>query len=56
MFAGHDASRALALTSTKSEDVKAEWQDLGEKEQGTLNDWITFFEKRYSVVGKVVEG
>ncbi|POS82605.1 hypothetical protein EPUL_005168, partial [Erysiphe pulchra] len=32
-FAGHDASRALALTSTKVEDVRPDWEDLGEKEK-----------------------
>ncbi|KXJ91031.1 cytochrome b5-like heme/steroid binding domain-containing protein [Microdochium bolleyi] len=55
VFAGKDASRALAKTSTKPEDVKPEWQDLEEKEKGVLNDWDTFFSKRYNVVG-VVEG
>ncbi|KAJ4306184.1 hypothetical protein N0V88_000980 [Collariella sp. IMI 366227] len=53
VFAGKDASRALGKTSTKPEDVSADWQDLPEKEKGTLNDWITFFSKRYNVVGKV---
>ncbi|KAH6649854.1 cytochrome b5-like heme/steroid binding domain-containing protein [Chaetomium tenue] len=53
VFAGKDASRALGKTSTKAEDVSAEWQDLPEKEKGTLNDWVTFFSKRYNVVGKV---
>ncbi|KUJ15907.1 cytochrome b5 [Mollisia scopiformis] len=55
VFAGHDASRALALTSTKAEDVRADWSDLGDKEKGVLNDWYTFFSKRYNIVG-VVEG
>lgn len=55
VFAGHDASRALAKTSTKAEDVSSEWFDLDEKEKGVLNDWNTFFSKRYNVVG-LVEG
>ncbi|KAF5016957.1 hypothetical protein F66182_11199 [Fusarium sp. NRRL 66182] len=55
VFAGKDASRALGKTSTKPEDARPEWQDLGDKEKGVLNDWITFFSKRYNVVG-VVEG
>ncbi|KAF8857399.1 hypothetical protein BDZ45DRAFT_744481 [Acephala macrosclerotiorum] len=55
VFAGHDASRALALTSTKAEDVRPDWSDLGDKEIGVLNDWYTFFSKRYNIVG-VVEG
>lgn len=53
VFAGNDASRALAKSSTKPEDVQAEWQDLDAKEKGVLNDWITFFSKRYNIVGKV---
>ncbi|KAJ8133227.1 hypothetical protein O1611_g400 [Lasiodiplodia mahajangana] len=55
VFVGKDASRALAKSSTKPEDVQAEWKDLGEKEIGVLNDWITFFSKRYNIVG-VVQG
>lgn len=53
VFAGKDASRALAKTSTKPEDVSPEWRDLDDKEKGTLNDWNTFFSKRYNVVGVV---
>ncbi|KAM7204105.1 Cytochrome b5-like heme/steroid binding domain containing protein [Rhypophila sp. PSN 637] len=55
VFAGKDASHALAKTSTKPEDVKPEWKHLDDKEKGVLNDWVTFFSKRYNVVG-VVEG
>ncbi|KAF9777063.1 hypothetical protein IL306_004651 [Fusarium sp. DS 682] len=55
VFAGKDASRALGKTSTKPEDARPEWEDLDEKEKGVLNDWVTFFSKRYNVVG-VVEG
>ncbi|KAM3075193.1 hypothetical protein ACMFMG_007356 [Clarireedia jacksonii] len=55
IFAGHDASRALAKTSTKADDVSPDWYDLPEKEKGVLNDWNTFFSKRYNVVG-VVQG
>ena len=52
-FAGRDASGALAKTSTKVEDVVPEWKHLDDKEKGVLNDWVTFFSKRYNVVGKV---
>ncbi|POR39162.1 hypothetical protein TPAR_00632 [Tolypocladium paradoxum] len=55
VFAGKDASKALGKTSTKPEDVQADWSDLDEKEKGVLNDWVTFFSKRYNIVG-VVEG
>ncbi|KAK4195092.1 cytochrome b5-like heme/steroid binding domain-containing protein [Triangularia verruculosa] len=53
VFAGKDASKALGKTSTKVEDVDADWSGLTEKEKGTLDDWVTFFSKRYNVVGKV---
>lgn len=39
VFAGKDASRALAKSSVKPEDAIAKWDDLGEKEKGVLNDW-----------------
>jgi membrane-associated progesterone receptor component len=55
VFAGHDASRALGMTSTKAEDVSSDWSTLDEKEKKVLDDWFTFFSKRYSIVG-VVEG
>ena len=53
MFAGKDASRALAQSSLKPEDCKPEWEDLPDKEKGVLKDWFTFFSKRYNIVGKV---
>ncbi|KFY13410.1 hypothetical protein V492_03294 [Pseudogymnoascus sp. VKM F-4246] len=43
VFSGHDASRALAKTSTNATDVSPEWFDLDDKEKGVLNDWYTFF-------------
>ncbi|KAG8533408.1 uncharacterized protein KY384_002191 [Bacidia gigantensis] len=55
LFAGKDASRALAKTSLKHEDCSPVWEDLPEKEQKVLGDWYTFFEKRYNIVGKVQE-
>jgi len=53
VFAGKDASRALAKSSLKPEDCVPEWEDLPETEKKTLNDWITFFSKRYNIVGTV---
>ena len=43
------------MTSTKAEDVRPDWEDLPEKEQQTLNDWMTFFSKRYNIVGVVTK-
>ncbi|KAL7411467.1 progesterone binding protein [Mrakia frigida] len=55
VFAGRDASKALGMSSVKIEDATADYSSLSEKELGTLQSWFTFFEKRYNVVGKVVE-
>ena len=55
VFAGKDASRALAMTSTKPEDALPEWSDLGDKEKETLAGWVSFFAQRYNQVG-LVEG
>ncbi|KYK60274.1 hypothetical protein DCS_01411 [Drechmeria coniospora] len=55
VFVGKDASRALGMMSTKANDVDADWSTLDDKEKIVLDDWITFFSKRYNIVG-VVEG
>jgi len=55
VFAGRDASRALAQSSLKPEDCKPEWEDLPDDQKGVLKDWFTFFSKRYNIVGKVQE-
>ena len=31
-----------------------EWNDLEDKCKTVLDEWMTFFRKRYNVVGKVV--
>ncbi|GMJ11125.1 membrane-associated progesterone binding protein 2 [Hibiscus trionum] len=54
MFAGKDASRALAKMSKNEEDVCADLDGLSEKEMGVLNDWVKKFEAKYPVVGRVV--
>lgn len=53
VFAGKDASRALASSSLKPEDCVPEWQDLDDMEKTVLEEWYTFFSKRYNIVGKV---
>ncbi|KAE8710504.1 putative steroid-binding protein 3 [Hibiscus syriacus] len=54
MFAGKDASRALAKMSKNEEDVCANLDGLSEKEMGVLNDWVKKFEAKYPIVGRVV--
>lgn len=53
VFAGKDASRALAKMSKSEEDVTACLEDLSEKEIGVLGDWEKKFEAKYPVVGRV---
>jgi membrane-associated progesterone receptor component len=53
VFTGKDASRALGKMSLEEKDCVAEWEDLDDKEKKVLDDWFTFFSKRYSIVGVV---
>lgn len=53
VFAGKDPSRGLACSSLKPEDCVPEWHDLDDKEKTVLDEWYTFFSKRYNIVGKV---
>mmetsp|Transcript_19925 Transcript_19925/g.30156 ORF Transcript_19925/g.30156 Transcript_19925/m.30156 type:complete len:278 (+) Transcript_19925:91-924(+) len=56
VFAGEDATRALALMSLKAEDAKnPDISDLDEKKIKILQDWIKTFEvkKNYPIVGKL---
>lgn len=53
VFAGKDASRALAQSSLKKEECRPEWEDLSDEHKKVLNDWFTFFSKRYNIKGKV---
>jgi hypothetical protein len=55
VFTGKEPNRALALSSLKTEECVPEWEDLGDSEKKVLDDWYTFFSKRYNVVGKLVK-
>lgn len=55
VFTGKDASRALAQSSLKEEECRPDWYDLTDEQKKVLNDWYTFFSKRYNIKG-VVEG
>ncbi|KAK3006875.1 hypothetical protein RJ639_015459 [Escallonia herrerae] len=54
MFAGKDASRALAKMNKNEEDVCASLDGLSEKEIGVLQDWENKFQAKYPIVGRVV--
>ncbi|CAG8435559.1 2248_t:CDS:2 [Scutellospora calospora] len=51
-FAGKDASKGLA-TSTL-EDVSGDYSSLNESQLKTLDNWYSYFEQRYNIVGKVI--
>ncbi|KAL3818438.1 hypothetical protein ACJIZ3_004343 [Penstemon smallii] len=53
VFAGKDASRALAKMSKDEDDVVPSLEGLSEKEIGVLNDWETKFQAKYPIVGTV---
>ncbi|XP_076901298.1 putative steroid-binding protein 3 [Bidens hawaiensis] len=53
IFAGKDASRALARMSKDEEDVIGSLDGLTEKEIGVLDDWEKKFEAKYPVVGSL---
>ena len=53
VFAGKEPNRALGLSSLKPEDCISDYSQLSEKETQVLNDWHTFFSKRYNIVGRL---
>lgn len=55
ILAGKDASRCLARSTLKPEDVGAECGDLSEKQRKVLDEWYVFFRKRYNIVGTLVD-
>ena len=56
VFAGKDASRGLGMSSLKPEDARPDWEDLSDEHKKVLDDWYTFFSKRYNIKGKVSNG
>ncbi|KAJ7230107.1 cytochrome b5 [Mycena pura] len=55
IFAGKDASKGLGMSSLKPEDAVPEYSDLSEADRKVLDDWYSFFLKRYNIVGKVID-
>lgn len=53
VFAGKDASKGLGMSSLKPEDAVADYSELSDEHKKVLDDWFTFFSKRYNIVGKV---
>ncbi|KIR38705.1 hypothetical protein I307_02789 [Cryptococcus deuterogattii 99/473] len=55
VFAGKDGSKGLGMSSLDPKDAVADYSSLNEGQMNTLNQWESFFEKRYSIVGRVVQ-
>ncbi|KAF2661074.1 progesterone binding protein-like protein [Lophiostoma macrostomum CBS 122681] len=55
VFAGKEPNRALGLSSLAEADCVADYESLTEQQKGVLNDWYTFFSKRYNIVGRLVD-
>lgn len=55
LFAGRDASRALALLSFDSKDLTGNIVGLDPSELETLRDWELKFQEKYVKVGQIVK-
>ena len=53
VYAGKDASRAMAISSLNPEDCTADILDLEEQHKTVLEEWLNFFLHRYRRVGRV---
>ncbi|KAK4687166.1 membrane-associated progesterone receptor component, partial [Tremellales sp. Uapishka_1] len=53
VFAGKDASKGLGMSSLDVKDAIPDYTGLNEAQMKTLDQWQTFFQKRYNIVGKV---
>mmetsp|Transcript_33910 Transcript_33910/g.95414 ORF Transcript_33910/g.95414 Transcript_33910/m.95414 type:complete len:158 (+) Transcript_33910:109-582(+) len=55
IFAGHDATRALAKMSLTQEDVEnSDVSDLSTDEIETMEEWYESYKAKYPLVGKVI--
>ncbi|ODV88747.1 hypothetical protein CANCADRAFT_27975 [Tortispora caseinolytica NRRL Y-17796] len=54
LFVGKEASIGLAKSSLNPEDLQGSIDDLTPEELGVLNDWFTFFSKRYNIKGNII--
>ncbi|KAJ8597441.1 progesterone binding protein [Rhizopogon salebrosus TDB-379] len=55
IFAGKDGSKGLGKSSLSLEDAVPDYSDLPENERKVLDDWFSFFQKRYNIVGRVTD-
>lgn len=54
VFAGKEPNQALGMSSLKPEDCEVvDYEQLSDEHRKVLDDWYTFFSKRYNIVGRV---
>ncbi len=55
VFAGKDASVALARMNFSPENFSVHWSEIekDEKQKKTLEEWVLFYRKRYPIVAKL---
>ncbi|PSN61733.1 progesterone binding protein-like protein [Corynespora cassiicola Philippines] len=53
VFTGKEPNAALGKSSLKPEDCVSDYSDLTDEQKKVLNDWHTFFSKRYNIVGRL---
>ncbi|EGO00471.1 hypothetical protein SERLA73DRAFT_52630 [Serpula lacrymans var. lacrymans S7.3] len=53
LFAGKDGSKGLGMSSLKPEDAIPDYSTLQENDRKVLDDWHSYFSKRYNVIGRV---
>ncbi|KAJ3132741.1 hypothetical protein HK100_005008 [Physocladia obscura] len=53
VFAGKDASRALGMSSVKPADCVPDYSSLNAEQIGTLDQWVSFYQKKYDIIGSV---
>lgn len=52
-FAGVDASYMLSIMNTEADKANKPYAHLGEAEQQSLSGWESFFNGKYTIVGKI---
>ncbi|KAJ6562974.1 cytochrome b5-like heme/steroid binding domain-containing protein [Mycena sp. CBHHK59/15] len=55
IFAGKDGSKGLGMSSLMEEHAVPDYSGLNEADRKVLDDWHSFFTKRYNIVGRVID-
>ncbi|KAJ7469028.1 cytochrome b5 [Mycena latifolia] len=55
VFAGKDGSKGLGMSSLMPENAVPDYSELNEADRKVLDDWHSFFTKRYNIVGRVTD-